>query len=77
MVAIHRRQLGPDGNTGLLQIHLRLMSLNTSRRDERWVCRRRADFALRNWPDGSVLFDEANGQLQRLPPAAGLSLRHI
>jgi hypothetical protein len=47
------------------------MSLNTSRRDERWVCRRRADFALRDWPDGSVLFDEANGQLQRLTPAAG------
>lgn len=42
-----------------------------SRRDYRWVCRRRSDFALRDWSDGSILFDEANGQLQRLNSSAG------
>lgn len=40
-------------------------------RDSCWVCRRRSDFALRQWSDGSVLFDEANGQLQHLNPSAG------
>lgn len=44
---------------------------DASRRSSRWVCRRRSDFALRDWPDGSVLFDEANGQLQRLNSSAG------
>lgn len=42
-----------------------------SRRSNRWVCHRRSDFALRDWPDGSILFDEANGQLQRLNSSAG------
>ena len=37
----------------------------------RWVCRRRTDFSLRHWPDGSVLFDDASGQLHCLTPVAG------
>lgn len=41
----------------------------------RWQCLRSADFALRAWPDGSVLFDEANGQLHFLTPVAGMLLR--
>ncbi len=37
----------------------------------RWSCRRNADLSLRQWPDGFVLFDEAQGQLQCLTIAAG------
>ena len=40
-------------------------------RDSHWVCRRGADLSLQHWPDSSILFDEANGSLQRLNPAAG------
>ena len=36
------------------------------------MCVRRADFACRTWLDGSVLFDDANGQLQFLTPSAGI-----
>lgn len=36
-----------------------------------WVCRRISDFSLHHWADSSVLFDEANGSLHRLNPAAG------
>jgi len=37
----------------------------------RWSCRRSADLSLRRWPDGCVLFDEAQGQLQWLTAASG------
>ena len=37
----------------------------------RWVCHRKSDFSLRHWPDGSVLFDDASGQLHCLTPIAG------
>lgn len=37
----------------------------------RWCCRRQADLSLRQWPDGFVLFDEAQGELQCLSIAAG------
>lgn len=37
----------------------------------RWSCFRNADLSLRQWPDGFVLFDEAQGQLQCLTTAAG------
>lgn len=36
-----------------------------------WTCRRRADLSLRRWPDGWVLFDEAQGQLQCLTLVSG------
>jgi len=41
----------------------------------RWFCRRRVDFALRDWPDGCVLFDEAQGQLQCLTVESGALIR--
>lgn len=47
------------------------MTRDAVRRDVCWRCRRNSDFSLRHWADGSVLFDEANGQLQRLTPSAG------
>lgn len=47
------------------------MTPDAARRGSRWICRRSSDFALREWADGFVLFDEANGQLQRLNPSAG------
>ena len=37
----------------------------------RWVCPRSGDFSLHHWPDGSVLFDDASGQLHCLTPVAG------
>ena len=37
----------------------------------RWFCRRKADLSLRQWPDGFVLFDESQGQLQCFTIAAG------
>lgn len=40
-------------------------------RDSHWVCRRGSDFSLQHWPDSSILFDEANGAMQCLNPAAG------
>lgn len=41
----------------------------------RWFCCRSADFALRDWPDGCVLFDEAQGQLQCLTVESGALMR--
>jgi hypothetical protein len=35
-----------------------------------WHCRRRDELTFRNWSDGSVLFDDANGQLQCLTPVS-------
>lgn len=35
-----------------------------------WHCRRSADFVLREWPDASVLFDDATGSFHCLNPAA-------
>ena len=37
----------------------------------RWSCCRKADLSLRQWPDGFVLFDDAQGQLQCFTAAAG------
>lgn len=39
-------------------------------RNSCWVCHRSSDFALREWPDGAVLYDEANGEIQRLNSSA-------
>jgi hypothetical protein len=36
-----------------------------------WRCQRIADFSLRTWPDGCVVFDDATAQLQCLSPVAG------
>lgn len=36
-----------------------------------WDCTRRAELALRQWPDGCVVFDEASGQIQCLTVEAG------
>lgn len=36
-----------------------------------WTCRRRADLSLRHWPDGWVLFDEAQGQMKYLTLVSG------
>jgi PqqD family protein of HPr-rel-A system len=36
-----------------------------------WVCARKTDFSIREWPDGSVVFDDASGQLHCLTPVAG------
>ncbi len=36
-----------------------------------WSVTRKVDIALREWPDGTVLHDEATGQLQCLSPVAG------
>jgi hypothetical protein len=43
----------------------------------RWTCGRKGDFSLHEWPDGSVVFDEANGQLHCLTPVAGEALAQI
>lgn len=47
------------------------MTRGLAGRDSHWVCRRGSDFSLHHWQDSSILFDEANGALQRLNPAAG------
>lgn len=39
--------------------------------DIAWSCRRRDDLTLRDWPDGCVVFDDANAQLQCLNPVSG------
>jgi hypothetical protein len=39
--------------------------------DSLWDCPRRAELILRNWPDGTVVFDDASGQLQCLSPVSG------
>lgn len=39
--------------------------------DFQWGCSRSADFSLRQWSDGAVLFDDASGQLKCLTPASG------
>jgi hypothetical protein len=36
-----------------------------------WHCPRREDLILRDWPDGTVVFDDASGQLQCLSPLFG------
>lgn len=46
------------------------MVSSAAQRDSCWVCRRSSDFALRDWPDGSVLYDEANGEIQRINSSA-------
>ena len=40
-----------------------------------WSCRRSADFSLRAWRDGCVLFDEAQGQLQCFTVESGEVMR--
>ena len=32
---------------------------------------RREDITSRDWPDGTIIFDDANGQLQCLSPVSG------
>jgi hypothetical protein len=36
-----------------------------------WDCTRRAELALRQWPDGCVVYDEASGQIQCLTVESG------
>ena len=36
-----------------------------------WACKRASELALHHFPDGTVVFDDANGQLQCLSPAFG------
>jgi hypothetical protein len=36
-----------------------------------WVCPRHAEISLHEWPDGTVVFDDASGQLQCLNPVSG------
>jgi len=36
-----------------------------------WVVLRDGEISLKEWDDGSVMFDEANGQLRCLTPASG------
>ncbi len=52
-----------------------MLDINTPASADRWTCPRPTDFALRDWPDGSVLYDEANGQIHFLNPAAGIVMR--
>lgn len=40
-------------------------------REATWTCRRQADLSLRHWPDGWVLFDEAQGKMQYLTLVSG------
>jgi hypothetical protein len=42
-----------------------------------WTCSRKADFSVRGWPDGVVLFDDASGQLYCLTPVAGEAMALI
>lgn len=46
------------------------MVSSAARRDSCWVCPRSSDFALRDWPDGSVLYDETSGEIQRINSSA-------
>ena len=39
-----------------------------------WDCPRAAELLLHNWPDGTVVFDDANGHLQCLSPVSGALL---
>lgn len=39
--------------------------------DPRWHCPRAADLVLRHWEDGTVVYDDSNGELQCLSPAFG------
>jgi hypothetical protein len=36
-----------------------------------WACTRKSNLAIRSWSDGSVVFDDASGQLHCLTPIAG------
>jgi hypothetical protein len=39
--------------------------------EARWHCPRAGDLAVRHWDDGTVVFDDSNGELQCLSPAFG------
>ncbi len=39
-----------------------------------WRCIRPSDLTLRHWPDGAVVFDDANAELQCLNPVSGMLL---
>jgi hypothetical protein len=39
--------------------------------DGQWACIRRDEIAIHDWPDGSVIFDDANGRLHCLSPVSG------
>lgn len=38
---------------------------------------RAADFVVRVWADGAVVYDEADGSLQALNPVAGEAFQHL
>lgn len=40
----------------------------------RWRCCRKADFSIREWEDGCVVFDDASGKLHCLTSVAGEAL---
>jgi len=40
-------------------------------------CHRPADFAVRVWPEGAVVYDEADGSLHALNPIAGEAFAHL
>lgn len=40
-------------------------------------CPRSADLALQVWPDGAVVYDDANGGLHALTPVAGQVLQAV
>ncbi len=40
-------------------------------------CHRAADFVLKLWPDGAVIYDEADGNLQVLSPVAAQAFGHL
>lgn len=51
-------------------LNLRVGSL-TAGLDSSWRCSSRGEFCLTSWPDGVVVFNEADGHLQCLSPAYG------
>ena len=40
-------------------------------------CSRADHFAIQHWPDGVVVYDEADGSLHALNPVAGEALEHL
>lgn len=43
----------------------------------RWVCPRAGELTIRHWDDGSVVFDDSNGELQCLSPAFGALMEQM
>lgn len=42
-----------------------------------WACLRTSELAVHLWPDGVVVFDDADGNLQCLSPTSGLLLEAL